>query len=195
MAYNVPGYVDALQNGQVKPDETAIMQESSETSLSSSQRRSYRYPYCIVWTPIPCITWLMPFIGHMGICTSSGIIRDFAYSYYVSEDQMAFGRPTRVWQLDPNKATGNWDMAISEAADVYKTRIHNLCCDNCHSMVALALNKMNYGGGNWNMVYLCFGMLFYGHFIDIAGFVKTVLPFCILVLCILFFILVIYFLR
>jgi hypothetical protein len=22
-----------------------------------------KFPYCIVWTPIPCITWLLPFIG------------------------------------------------------------------------------------------------------------------------------------
>lgn len=28
--------------------------------------------------------WVLPFIGHMGICTSSGIIRDFAGSYFVS---------------------------------------------------------------------------------------------------------------
>uniref|UniRef100_A0A8K9Y860 Transmembrane protein 222b n=1 Tax=Oncorhynchus mykiss TaxID=8022 RepID=A0A8K9Y860_ONCMY len=43
-----------------------------------------RYPYCIVWTPIPVLSWLLPFIGHMGICTSSGIIRDFAGPYFVS---------------------------------------------------------------------------------------------------------------
>lgn len=28
--------------------------------------------------------WLFPFIGHMGICTSTGIIRDFAGPYFVS---------------------------------------------------------------------------------------------------------------
>uniref|UniRef100_A0A8K9XYM6 Transmembrane protein 222b n=1 Tax=Oncorhynchus mykiss TaxID=8022 RepID=A0A8K9XYM6_ONCMY len=44
-----------------------------------------RYPYCIVWTPIPVLSWLLPFIGHMGICTSSGIIRDFAGPYFVSD--------------------------------------------------------------------------------------------------------------
>uniref|UniRef100_A0AAR2JGA6 Transmembrane protein 222a n=1 Tax=Pygocentrus nattereri TaxID=42514 RepID=A0AAR2JGA6_PYGNA len=45
---------------------------------------SSRYPYCIVWTPIPVLSWLFPFIGHMGICTSSGVIRDFAGPYFVS---------------------------------------------------------------------------------------------------------------
>jgi hypothetical protein len=24
-----------------------------------------KFPYCIVWTPIPCITWLLPFIGEV----------------------------------------------------------------------------------------------------------------------------------
>jgi hypothetical protein len=28
-----------------------------------------RYPYCIVWTPLPVISWIIPLIGHTGICT------------------------------------------------------------------------------------------------------------------------------
>ena len=28
--------------------------------------------------------WFVPIIGHMGICTSGGVIRDFAGPYYVS---------------------------------------------------------------------------------------------------------------
>ncbi len=27
-----------------------------------------RFPYCIVWTPLPLISWFLPFIGHTGIC-------------------------------------------------------------------------------------------------------------------------------
>lgn len=65
-----------------------------------------RFPFCIVWTPIPILTWLFPIIGHMGIATSSGVIRDFAGPYFVSEDNMAFGRPTKYWKLDPNVARG-----------------------------------------------------------------------------------------
>jgi hypothetical protein len=26
------------------------------------------FPFCIVWTVIPCISWLFPVIGHTGIC-------------------------------------------------------------------------------------------------------------------------------
>lgn len=43
-----------------------------------------RYPHCLVWTPIPVLTWLFPFIGHMGIARTDGVIRDFAGPYYVS---------------------------------------------------------------------------------------------------------------
>ena len=67
-------------------------------------RRS-RYPFCVVWTPLPLISWFIPVIGHVGIATSTGIIRDFAGSYYVSEDEMAFGEPTRYWPLVPHKVT------------------------------------------------------------------------------------------
>jgi hypothetical protein len=27
-----------------------------------------RFPYCIVWTPLPLISWIIPVIGHTGIC-------------------------------------------------------------------------------------------------------------------------------
>ncbi|EGT58820.1 hypothetical protein CAEBREN_01460 [Caenorhabditis brenneri] len=75
---------------------------------------SNRYPFCIVWTPIPCLTWFFPFIGHMGIANSRGVIRDFAGSFYVavspqnrgfssqfnvfSGRRHGFGWPTRYWQ-------------------------------------------------------------------------------------------------
>ncbi|XP_023670649.1 uncharacterized protein [Paramormyrops kingsleyae] len=82
-----------------------------------------RFPYCIVWTPIPGLSWLLPFIGHMGICTSSGVIRDFAGPYCVSEDDMAFGRPTKYWRLDVSKVCGGspevWDAAVRDASQQY----------------------------------------------------------------------------
>lgn len=27
--------------------------------------RRDKFPYAIVWTPIPCLTWFLPFVGHM----------------------------------------------------------------------------------------------------------------------------------
>uniref|UniRef100_H2U9P2 Transmembrane protein 222 n=1 Tax=Takifugu rubripes TaxID=31033 RepID=H2U9P2_TAKRU len=147
--------------------------------------RASRYPYCIVWTPIPVLSWLFPFIGHMGICTSTGIIRDFAGPYFVSEDNMAFGRPTKYWMLDVSKvyASGSnaWDTAVHDASEEYKHRMHNLCCDNCHSHVAMALNLMRYENStSWNMVNLCLLALIHGKHVSCAGFLKTWLPFLML---------------
>lgn len=50
-----------------------------------------RFPYCIVWTPLPLISWFLPFIGHTGIGMSDGTIHDFAGPYYIGVDDLAFG--------------------------------------------------------------------------------------------------------
>ncbi|NWR79503.1 TM222 protein, partial [Centropus bengalensis] len=141
-----------------------------------------RFPYCVVWTPIPVLTWLFPIIGHMGICTSTGVIRDFAGPYFVSPSCEGISSPSRYWKLDPNKVYSSgpnaWDTAVHDASEEYKHRMHNLCCDNCHSHVALALNLMRYDNStSWNMVKLCFFSLLYGKYVSIGGFVKTWLPF------------------
>ncbi|XP_040193781.1 transmembrane protein 222 isoform X1 [Rana temporaria] len=144
------------------------MAEVVEEKMKPDLERS-RFPHCVVWTPIPVLTWLFPFIGHMGICTSSGVIRDFAGPYFVSEDCMAFGKPVKYWQLDPNLVYANgpnpWDTAVHEASEEYKHRMHNLCCDNCHSHVAMALNLMKYNNTNWNMVKLCMLSLVYSKYV------------------------------
>ncbi|KAJ8267727.1 hypothetical protein COCON_G00128990 [Conger conger] len=145
-----------------------------------------RYPYCIVWTPIPVLSWLLPFVGHMGICTSAGVIRDFAGPYFVSEDNMAFGRPTKYWKLDVGKVSASrsdaWDLAVLDASEEYKHRMHNLCCDNCHSHVAMALNLMRYDNrSSWNMVSVGLRSLVHGKYVSFGAFLKTWLPFVLLI--------------
>eukprot|EP00096_Caligus_rogercresseyi_P007991 TRINITY_DN2620_c0_g1_i1.p1 TRINITY_DN2620_c0_g1~~TRINITY_DN2620_c0_g1_i1.p1 ORF type:complete len:169 (-),score=26.25 TRINITY_DN2620_c0_g1_i1:159-665(-) len=139
--------------------------------------RNHRYPFCVVWTPIPLLSWLFPFIGHTGICTSSGIIRDFAGPYYVSEDDMAFGNPTKYWKLDSESIVGghsSWDSSVARASEVYSHRMHNLFCDNCHSHVAMALNEMGYKGStSWNMVTVCWNLMLRSSFVGCSGFLKT----------------------
>ncbi|XP_035722091.1 transmembrane protein 222-like [Vespa mandarinia] len=161
---------------------------SPEMDLTINPERQ-RFPFCIVWTPLPIITYLIPFIGHMGICTSTGVIRDFAGPYHVAEDHMAFGKPIKYWQLQYTKAKGGvqgWDMAVSEASEIYKTRMHNLFFDNCHSHVAKALNLMAYDNStNWNMVKLAAFILVKGKYVNFYGFLKNWLPFFILVIIIM----------
>lgn len=152
---------------------------------------NHKFPFCIVWTPLPLITYIFPIIGHMGICTSRGVIRDFAGPYHVSEDDMAFGWPSKYAQLNPslaNKGVQGWDDAIHEASEIYKHRTHNLFCDNCHSHVAKALNLMNYDGkNNWNMVTVAILITFKSKYVGVSGFLKQWMPFTILMFLFLTF--------
>ncbi|XP_043594880.1 transmembrane protein 222 [Bombus pyrosoma] len=147
-----------------------------------------KFPFCIVWTPLPILTYFLPIIGHVGIATSTGVIRDFAGPYHVAEDNMTFGKPTKYLQLNYTKAKGGvqgWDSAVAHASEIYKNRMHNLCCDNCHSHVATALDLMSYdNSNNWNMVKVALLMLIRGKYVSFSGFLKTWLPFYLLVFAI-----------
>ncbi|XP_031788469.1 transmembrane protein 222 [Nasonia vitripennis] len=144
----------------------------------------HRYPFCVVWTPIPILTYFLPIMGHMGIATSDGVIHDFARPYVVCEDDMAMGWPTKYWQLDHTKAKGGvqgWDSSVHEASKVFKCKMHKLVCDNCHSYVATALNNMSYdNSNNWNMLVLALYVLLYGKYVSYGAIVKTWAPFGIL---------------
>lgn len=63
----------------------------------------HRYPFAVVWTPIHPITWMLPFVGHMGICDSRGIVLDFTGD--IGVDDLAFGSPKRYLSLNPSKMT------------------------------------------------------------------------------------------
>lgn len=59
---------------------------------------------------------------------------------------------------------------------------HNLICDNCHSHVALALNKMRYKDReDWNMVKLAWFTLTKGSFVRTTDVFSQYLPFAIIV--------------
>lgn len=67
--------------------------------------RHARFPYCLVWTPLPIVAWLVPFIGHVGICQTNGVILDFAGPFFVNVDNFAFGATARFHRLDPKKVS------------------------------------------------------------------------------------------
>lgn len=139
--------------------------------------------FTIVWSPLPIITWIIPFVGHTGICNSNGVASDFQGPYFVGDDgRMAFGAPTRALKI-PGIPMETWDAGIQEANEIYSGRMHNICCDNCHSHVAYALNKMGanaYGVSKWNMVNIATLVFFRGRFLSWWAVVTQFLPFTIL---------------
>ena len=162
----------------------------SNTQLNSNQKKispqNNRYPYCIVWTPIPFLTYLIPSIGHVGIADSEGIIHDFASTFYVNIDDFSFGKPTKYFQLELNdKEQYEYDKAIQKGDLKYNREIHNLFWNNCHSHVAYVLNQVKYKGkNNYNMVDIWWILIWKGKYISFLAFIKTYLGFFIFILII-----------
>mmetsp|Transcript_9066 Transcript_9066/g.13506 ORF Transcript_9066/g.13506 Transcript_9066/m.13506 type:complete len:190 (+) Transcript_9066:163-732(+) len=174
-----------------KIDEDTIENVKNSTELLNNSTVNMKidhslqkYPYCIVWSPLPVISWFFPFIGHTGIGSSNGMLYDFAGPYSIGVGRLAFGAPTRYIQLDPAKCyLKDWDGGVEEGCSIYSGRMHNLCCDNCHSHVAQCLNSMGYGKStHYEMIRICFWVFFQGKFVNTGAFVKTYLPFCMIVL-------------
>ena len=137
------------------------------------------YPFCIVWTPIPLISALFPFIGHTGVCTSDGLIHDFSGSYSITIDDMLFGSPTKYVKLEIENAK-KWDENVEAADSKFREQTHNLCFNNCHSHVAEALTLENYQNKTWNMVKIAWILVIKGKYTGFSGFLKSYIGFFIL---------------
>ena len=84
-------------------------------------------------------------IGHTGIATAKGIIHDFAGPYTISVDDFSFGECYKYVRLNvTNEQVEEYNQCIEKADKTYSKRMHNICCDNCHSHVACALNNLKY---------------------------------------------------
>eukprot|EP00494_Astrolonche_serrata_P003334 UN03340 len=62
-----------------------------------------RYPFSVVWGHLPCLTWMLPIIGHMGITDSQGRIHDFQGPYTIITDRFMTGWVFKYWQVNPEK--------------------------------------------------------------------------------------------
>jgi len=191
--YQKPGNLDNISfddDEQLSHDEFTTKELSLQDPPSNIDVKYNRYPYCIVWTPLPCITWFLPCIGHTGICTSEGVIHDFAGPYYVSVDDFAFGNPHKYVMLN-TEGTGidrkSYDSAILKADQKYGGENHNIFLNNCHSHVANALNHMKYKGKtNWTMVDVWLLCSTKSKYVSTRHILFTYIGFIIVALIILF---------
>ena len=152
--------------------------EKEKKKIGKFDPKNSRYPNCIVWTPLPLITAILPCIGHVGICTSDGIIHDFSGPYYISVDDMAFGQPTKYVKLDIGEnEIIEWDKCINKGMGNYQKQDYNFFCNNCHSYCAHVLNIMKYKGKcNYNMVNIWWMISMKSRYISWGGFFKTYCP-------------------
>jgi hypothetical protein len=67
--YKIQKLNDSDEDDQ-SPDDFGNGKRQDEWGVEGNFDPKYHcYPFCIVWTPLPLISWFLPFIGHVGICT------------------------------------------------------------------------------------------------------------------------------
>jgi transmembrane protein 222 len=162
--------------------------------------RTDHFPVCVVWTPLPLLSWLVPFVGHLGIATSDGTLHDFAGSYYIRKHptSLAFGPVCKYVPIDlahikqalhsDYSPTFVWDRAVQEADHEYEHMTHNLLCNNCHSHVAMVLNRLQYKGfTHWNTVTLIAFVVWHGKWVSAKRMLMVWAPFLLISICVLLF--------
>ncbi|XP_059657063.1 protein REVERSION-TO-ETHYLENE SENSITIVITY1-like [Cornus florida] len=173
--------------------------------LNEIDPKKAKFPCCFVWTPLPVVSWLAPFIGHVGICREDGAVLDFSGSNFVNVEDFAFGPVARYLQLDrdqccfpPNLAAHTckhryrhseygtaitWDDALHSSMRYFEHKSYNLFTCNCYSFVANCMNRLCYGGSmGWNMINVAALVLFEGQWVDSLSILRSFLPFTV-VLC------------
>ncbi|SCM22034.1 conserved protein, unknown function [Plasmodium chabaudi chabaudi] len=155
-------------------------------------KKDNKFPYCVVFTYLPFISTFIPVIGHIGICTSTGVIHDFSGSYTISVDNMGFSDPMKYWKLDKNKlplsiTDASYDDAIIKADNEFSKRRHNLFRNNCHHHVATVLNNINYKGkSDWTPFQVFLHLTIYGRFISWIDVLVIYGPFVSMLLLVIF---------
>jgi len=140
---------------------------------------------CIVWSPIPLISWILPFVGHLGISLSEGEIQDFGGPYYINRSyrRTAFGSVSKYYKATPSdlrrmeNPMQDWDSSVQKASTKYEGMMHNLFCNNCHDHVAAALNPIQFRGySHWNTLLLILFMMKSSSYVSFGRFLQTYLP-------------------
>ena len=109
------------------------------------------------------------------------MIHDFGASETIYIDDFTFGETHKYVQLDVSADDiQKYNEAVIKADLEYTSRIHNLCCDNCHSHVAMALNLVKYQGKeNWTMLDVWWMTIRHSKYVSCSAFLKTYLAFIV----------------
>ncbi|KAG5501440.1 hypothetical protein JKF63_03253 [Porcisia hertigi] len=162
-----------------------------------------QYPFCIVWSPIPILSWFLPFVGHVGVCDSHGHIYDFQGSYRIGQDRMLFGNPVKYWDLSryyiPSFYTPNlydsaergeavrrevaaYDKAVASTVTHFQQcETYNFFTNNCHALAAASMNQQCLKKRKMGTVSIAIGMMLHGRYISLGHFMKAHLPFILLI--------------
>ena len=114
---------------------------NTETKISNNSK----YKYCIIWSHIPLITFLMPFVGHSSIVNSYGFIHDFQSSYFIqiyNEEENGFCKIVYLNLNDSQKLI--WDNIIEQIDKVYQKKSFSFCGNNSFKYISDILSIIEY---------------------------------------------------
>lgn len=88
-----------------------------------------------------------------------GNIYDFAGSYMVNKEFLAFGRPMLIMKFDDAlRDKEKWDQSIELVNQEFKSKTHNLILNNCYDYTCRILNNYK-DGNNWTRLSLYFNLM------------------------------------
>mmetsp|Transcript_37636 Transcript_37636/g.52109 ORF Transcript_37636/g.52109 Transcript_37636/m.52109 type:complete len:188 (-) Transcript_37636:202-765(-) len=151
------------------------------------------FPMCIVWTWLPPISFLLPFVGHVGVTDSRGLIHDFIgpFTIHQSYEGLGFGPvikyvPISADELSFENLSQNqtevWDNMVANSSTEFRRRTHNIITNNCHDHASYVLNHLKYKGRtNWNTFWIMWLIVFEGRFSSFLRFLFLYIPFLVIV--------------
>jgi hypothetical protein len=171
-------------------DNPALLRDSDAPMVSN---QSTGIESCVVWTSIPIFSWVLPWIGHVGISDSLGTVHDFQGDFTIGRGQMLFGDPKQKWVVPIDRAV--LDEAILDTATEFRRVPYSFFCSNCHFFVASCLQRAGLptpcGCSDWRRgatAKIIWSIALHGRSISVCDFITIWIPPVIFVGLILFFV-------
>eukprot|EP00770_Monocercomonoides_exilis_P002050 MONOS_2034.1-p1 / transcript=MONOS_2034.1 / gene=MONOS_2034 / organism=Monocercomonoides_exilis_PA203 / gene_product=transmembrane protein / transcript_product=transmembrane protein / location=Mono_scaffold00039:132065-133191(+) / protein_length=204 / sequence_SO=supercontig / SO=protein_coding / is_pseudo=false len=169
------------------------------------------YPFSVVWTVIPFLTWLCPIVGHVGICDSQGRVWDFQKSKTIIIDRMKYHRPIKVWRffratgtdvasqqgrahllLSNRRIPEQWDRIIVDGSNLYTQYTYHWKNRNSYHHVAECLNRVDPNSSvHYRTSTIIWRLLKEGKFVRKSSILVVYLPLIILLLLLIIIILLV----
>lgn len=166
------------------------------------------FPYCLVWSPLPVLTVLLPFVGHIGIADSQGKLYDFQGDFSIGADKMLFGRVVRYLDLSRlsvpsayatpkgsaeqvQEQVRSYDEAVLGMVRYFRRSQHyDFLNNNCHHFAAAALNSNQSDSvalPKWSLIRIMWQMFIHGKFVSWSLFISAIWKSVVLYLSIIYF--------
>lgn len=171
-----------------KPKQLNAVEFPPQLDLSGSHEH---YPFCLVWSPLPMITTVLPFIGHVGIADSNGKLYDFQGDFKIGKDRMLFGKVVKYIDLSrefiPSAYTtpkGSpeaimaeveaYDKALMDTIQHFKQSQHyDFVRNNCHNFAAAALNANQATRSLWSVPKIMWRFVIQGKYVSFSRFLEA----------------------